>query len=149
TAGSATITNRTGVSRSVTNNLFCVSGRYGVAAGPAGYFNYQAASSYNRLGAAQDTLQFLSTSNVAPRYAVWFPGKNAAQTASSASQIVWSATSSNATLTFPGLGGSPAQINVTLPSTFTVYTPYLLSISNVTASSYQPSYPPTNAVNRN
>jgi hypothetical protein len=149
TGGSALITNRTGVSRTITNTWVCVSGRYGVAAGPAGYFNYQAASSYNRLGAAQDTLQFLSSSNVGPRYAVWFPGRTAAQTASGASQISWSSTSSNATLTFPGLGGSPTLINVTLPATLPIYTPYLLSISNITGSSYQPSYPPTNAVNRN
>src|SRR5205809_7464806 len=70
TGGSAIITNRTGASRNISNYWICVSGRYGVAAGPAGYFKYQAASSYNRLGAAQDTLQFLSSNNVAPRYAV-------------------------------------------------------------------------------
>src|SRR5204863_3154476 len=146
TSGSTIITNRTGVSRNISNNWICVSGRYGVAAGPAGYFKYQAASSYNRLGAAQDTLLFLSSNNVAPRYAVWFPGKTAAQTAADASQIVWSTTSSNASLTFPGVGGAPSQITTLLPPALAAYTPYLLPISNITASSQQAAYPPSNTV---
>jgi hypothetical protein len=149
TGGSATITNRSGASKNISNNWICVSGRYGVAAGPAGYFKYQAASSYNRLGAAQDTLQFLSSNNVAARYAIWFPGKTAAQTASGVSQVSWSSTSSNATLIFPGLDGAPAQVNVTLPPALAAYTPYLLPISNVTASSQQAAYPPTNTVDGN
>jgi hypothetical protein len=149
TGGSATITNRSGASRNISNNWICVSGRYGVAAGPAGYFKYLAATTYNRLGAAQDTLQFLSSNNVAPRYAVWFPGKTAAQTASNASLISWSATSSNASLTFPGIGGAPSQITAPLPPALAAYTPYLLPISNITASSSQVAYPPTNAVDGN
>ena len=60
TGGSATVTNRSGVACNITNQWVCVAGRYGLAAGPAGYFNYQAASSYNRAGAAQDTLQFIA-----------------------------------------------------------------------------------------
>jgi hypothetical protein len=149
TGGSVTITNRSGASRSISNNWICVSGRYGVAAGPAGYFKYQAASSYNRLGAAQDTLQFLSSNNVAPRYAVWFPGKTATQTASGASQIVWNATSNNVTLAFPGLGGAQSQITAPLPPALAAYTPYLIPISNITASSQQAAYPPINAVDGN
>jgi hypothetical protein len=149
TGGSATITNRSGASRTISNNWVCVSGRYGVAAGPAGYFSYQAASGYNRLGAAQDTLQFLSSSNLAPRYAIWFPGKNAAQTSSNVSLVNWSVSGTNATLTFPGLGGSPAQIAAILPPALPAYTPYLLPIASVTASSSQTNYPPTNAVDGN
>jgi len=144
--GTATITNRSGVSRNVTNDWICVAGRYGLAAGPAGYFNYQAASSYNRLGAAQDTLQFRPGSPLGARYAVWFPGKTAAQTAASANLINWTNSGTNVVLSFPGLGGNPAQITAGLPPAIPSYPPYMLSIAAVTASSWQTSYPPTNAV---
>jgi hypothetical protein len=144
--GTATITNRSGVSRNITNKWICVAGRYGLAAGPAGYFNYQAASSYNRLGAAQDIFQFRPQSLLGARYAVWFPGKTAAQTASSANLINWTNSGTNAVLTFPGLGGNPAQITASLPPAIPSYPPYILSNAAVTASSWQTNYPPSNAV---
>ncbi len=43
--GSATITNRSGASKNVTNNWICVSGNYGDCFGPAGYLNYTATTS--------------------------------------------------------------------------------------------------------
>jgi hypothetical protein len=147
--GSTTVTNRTGTIRNVTNNWICVSSRYGIAAGPAGYFNYQAASSYNRLGAAQDTLKFFPQDSLGARYAVWFPGKNASQTASNASFIRWTVTSSNSILTFPGRTGGVAQIIAALPPTPPPYPAYTLTIASVSASSYQASFPPTNAVDNN
>jgi hypothetical protein len=126
-----------------------VAGRYGIAAGPAGYFNYRAASSYNRLGAAEDTLRFFPQSWLGPRYAVWFPGKSASQTASNASLIKWSVTASNSVLSFPGPTGSVAQIIAAAPPPSAPYPPYSLPIASITASSFQASYPPTNAVNGN
>ena len=148
-AGGFTIlNNRSGAARNITNNWLCVSGRYGLAAGPAGYFNYQTASSYNRLGAAQDTLSFVTQNQLGPRYAVYFPGKNASQTASKASLIQWSVTSSNYVLSFPGAGGGTAQI-VAVPAPTPLYPPYVLPITNITGSSFQSSYPPTNAVEGN
>ncbi len=154
TGGAATLTNLSGLSVNMTNNWVCVAGRYGVAAGLGGYFNYQAAGAYTRLnevgglnesGVAEDTLQYMLTNAASPRYAVWFPGNSPAQTASNAALISWSVNGTNGTLTFPGLNGAPAQIVAVVPSA-PLYPPYLLPISNVTASSYQPSYPPTNAV---
>lgn len=147
--GSATITNMTGAARNITNNWLCVSGRYGLAAGPAGYFNYLAASTYNRLGAAQDTLSFITQDQLGPRYAVYFPGQNAAQTASNASLIRWSVTSSNYVLTFPGPSGTTGQIVAALGPPPAPYPPYTLPVSSITGSSYQSSYPPTNAVDGN
>ena len=138
--GSATITNRTGISRNVTNDWICVSGNYGVSFGPDGYINYAAASSYNRLGAAEDTLAFFPTNSLAPRYAVFFPGKNALQTSNLAAQVSWNISGTNATLTFPG-----AQIAASVPLT-PLYPAYALAVSNVTASSSQTGYPPANAV---
>jgi hypothetical protein len=126
-----------------------VSGRYGLAAGPAGHFKYQTASSYNRLGAAQDTLQFQPQSPLGARYAVWFPGKSAAQTSNNASLINWSVTASNSILTFPGRTGSVAQIIAALPPALPPYPQYELPIASVTASSSQVGFPPTNAVNDN
>jgi hypothetical protein len=148
-SGSAVVTNRSGVSRNISNNWVCVAGRYGLTAGPGGYFNYQAASSYNRAGAAQDTLQYVAQAQLGPRYAVWFPGKSAAQTMSNASQVSWAFSATNCVLTFPGLGGIPAQITADLPPAATLYPPYLLPLSSVTASSWQASYPPTNATDGN
>jgi hypothetical protein len=144
--GTAAITNRSGVSKNITNGWICVAGRYGLAAGPAGYFNYQAASSYNRLGAAQDTLQFQAQSALGPRYAVWFPGKSAAQTAAGATAITWTNSGMNVVLTFPGLGGNPTQITASLAPALPGYPPYSLAIAGVTASSWQTNYPPANAV---
>ena len=109
---SAGITALSGTSRNVTNNWICVAGRYGVAAGPAGYFRYAANTTYNRTsvtvneaGEAEDALSFVENSQLAPRYAVWFPTKNALQTSNAATVITWVTNSSTATLTFPGLNG--------------------------------------------
>jgi hypothetical protein len=148
--GSTTITNRSGVSKNVTNNWICVSGNYGISFGPAGYLNYTATTTYNRLGAAEDTLAFFPTNSLAPRYAVYFPGKNALQTSNLAAQVSWNISGTNATLTFPGAGGS-AQVSalVAVAPANSSYPPYQLAISGVTGSSYQSGYPPTNAVDGN
>ncbi|HWI58103.1 MAG TPA: hypothetical protein VNZ22_12815, partial [Bacillota bacterium] len=102
TGSAVTVTNRSGFRQNVSNNWVCVAGRYGMAAGPSGYFSYQAPTTYNRSGAAEDTLQFMPADVLAPRYAVWFPGKTAAETASNASAVSWSVLGSAALLTFPG-----------------------------------------------
>jgi hypothetical protein len=146
TGGSATITNRSGASRSITNGWVCVAGRYGVTAGPAGYFNYQAATDYNRLGGAEDTLQFMPQSPLGPRYAVWFPGGSAAATMSNASQVSWTVSETNCVLTFPGAGGNPAQIAAVLPPPVPLYPSYLLAMSGVAASSWKTNHPTANAV---
>ena len=143
--GSAMVTNRSGVFRSITNDWVCVAGRYGLAAGPAGHFTYQAATGYNRPGAAEDTLQFVPQDSLGPRYAVWFPGKNASQTRSNASQVSWTVTPTNCVLTFPGMGGAPTCLTAQLPPALPRYPPYLLGLSGVAASSWQAAYPPANA----
>ena len=109
--GSTVITNRSGVSRNVTNDWICVARRYGVACGPSGFFKYQAATGYSH-GTAEDTLQFIPTNSLLPRYAVWFPGQNAAQTASNASRVNWVVSATNFALTFPGPTGSLRRIIV-------------------------------------
>ena len=146
-ANATTVTNRTGITLAITNPWVCVSGRYGLVAGPAGYFNYLAASAYNRAGAAQDTLQFMPTNSLAPRYAVWFPGKTAAQTATNATRVAWTVSGTNGTLSFPGLGGATAQIQAILPTAAPAYTPYALSVASYAASSAQTGYGPSNAFN--
>ena len=110
---STTLTALSGATRNVTNNWICVSGRYGMAGGPAGYFHYAATNNYYRTdtagysesGEAEDMLSFVESSQLAPRYAVWFPAKNALQTSNAAVAISWSTNSTNATLTFPGTNG--------------------------------------------
>ena len=142
---SATIANRTGTSRNITNSWVCVAGHYGVSFGPAGYMNYTATTTYNRLGAAEDTLGYVPTNSLTPRYGVWFPGRTALQTSNLAAQVSWYVTGTNAMLSFPGPAGTTAQVAAAVPLA-PVYPAYQLSISNVTASSYQSGYPPTNAV---
>src|ERR1035437_3282529 len=63
-----------------------------------------------------------------------------------ASQVSWALSATNCVLTFPGLGGTPAHITAVLPPAVPLYLPYLLPLSSVTGSSWQASYPPTNAV---
>lgn len=145
TGGSVYITNRSGVVRNVTNDWVCVAGRYGMAAGPVGYFRYQAASAYNRSGGAEDSLQFVTQDQLGPRYAVWFPGRSAAQTASEAEKITWSVTNGVARLTFPGASGAIELLQVSLPAE-AAYRPYPLPVQSVSASSSQSAYPVTNAV---
>jgi hypothetical protein len=107
--GSATITNLSGASRNVTNEWICVAGHYGVACGPHGYFQYQAAKNYSH-GAGQDTLQYVPADSLMPRYSVWFPGKNAAQTAQGARRVTWTLSKTNCVLSFPGRAGSDHRI---------------------------------------
>jgi len=144
-----TITNRSGTAKNITNAWICVSGRYGLACGPAGYWNYAAATTYNRLGAAEDTLAFYPTNSLTPRYAVYFTGQSALPTSNLAAQISWTVAGTNATLAFPANGGT-AQISALVPPPASLnYPPYELGIASVTASSYQASYPPTNGVDGN
>ncbi len=151
TGGSTTVTNRSGVSRNVTNQWVCVAGRYGLAAGPGGYFNYQAASSYNVSGAAQDTLQFMPSNSLTPRYAVWFPAKTAAQTEAAADLVTWAVTGTNGTLTFPGRSNALVQLHAIVPAPVLPppYPPYGLALAGISASSFEGSYPPENAVDDN
>ncbi len=148
--GAPTIASGSGTAQNVTNNWVSVSGNYGLVAGPGGYFNYAATTTYNRLGAAEDTLAFYPTNSLTPRYAVYFPGKTTLQTSNLAAQISWNISGTNATLSFPAAGGN-AQVSVVVPlvSTNSSYPPYELGIASVTASSSQGSYPPTNAVDNN
>jgi hypothetical protein len=107
--GSTMMTNRSGASRSVTNDWICVTGHYGVVCGPGGQFKYQTAKRYSH-GTAEDTLQFMPSNSAVPRYAVWFPGKSALQTLSNASRVTWTDSGSNSVLRFPGSAGSVRQI---------------------------------------
>ncbi|MDE3067527.1 MAG: hypothetical protein KGJ60_08245 [Verrucomicrobiota bacterium] len=104
--GSATVAAMSGMARAITNDWICVAGRYGMAAGPAGYFSYKAPTGYNRAGAAEDTLQFVEQTALGARYAVWFPAETAAQTASNANLIHWTVSGTNVTLAFPGPHGN-------------------------------------------
>jgi autotransporter-associated beta strand protein len=104
--GSLTVTNFSGVSANIASQWICVAGHYGFAAGPGGSLHYVAASGYNRSGAAQDYLNATPQTKFGPRYAVWFPSKNATQTASLAGQIAWVTNTSTATLLFPGNGAT-------------------------------------------
>jgi len=108
---SAVMTNLSGASRSVTNDWVCVARHYGLVCGPGGYFKYQTATQYSH-GTAEDTLQFIPSNSSAPRYAVWFPGKNAAQTLSNARGVSWNGSGSNSVLRFPGPAGKTCQIVV-------------------------------------
>ena len=146
--GNTNLTSRSGKVANLTNNWICVSGNYGLASGPAGYFNYTAVTTYNRLGASEDTLAFFPTNSLTPRYAVYFPGRSALQTSNLAAQIVWNISGTHATLSFPAAGGT-AQVSAVVPlvSTNPSYPPYPLGVASVTASSTQSgSFPPTNAV---
>jgi autotransporter-associated beta strand protein len=118
TNNSATMTALSGTSRNITNNWICISGRYGLAAGPAGYFHYAATNGYRRVsytvseaGEAEDTLSFVENNQLAPRYAVWFPAKSALQTSNLTAQISWVTNNSTATLTFPGAGGAATTLS--------------------------------------
>jgi hypothetical protein len=107
--GSASITNLSGATRSVTNDWICVAGHYGIACGPEGHFQYQAAQAYGH-GTAEDTLQFIPADPLMPRYAVWFPGKSADQTRSGASHVSWTVSETNCVLNFPGPAGTNHRI---------------------------------------
>lgn len=114
TNNSTSITAMSGAITNIANDWICISERYGLAAGPTGYFRYAATNTYERVsttvdesGEAEDTLMFIESNQLAPRYAVWFPTKDALQTSNAAAAITWSTNSTNATLTFPGAGGTP------------------------------------------
>ena len=121
---SATITAMSSTARNVTNNWICVSGRYGLAAGPSGYFRYAANSNYYRTdsagyseaGEAEDALSFVENNQLAPRYAVWFPAKSALQTSNAATAITWVTNTSTGTLTFPGVGGAATTLVASIAS---------------------------------
>lgn len=147
--GSAVITNRSGAIRTVTNAWVCVAGRLGMTAGPGGYLRYQAASSYNRPGAAQDTLQFIPDDPFGARYAVWFPGAASSETASRTAGVVWHVNGATAVLSFTGANGAAIEIEATLPGAPPPLQPYLVPIASITASSSQEHYPAANAADGN
>lgn len=109
--GSAVMINLSGATRSVTNDWICVAGHYGLVCGPGGYFKYQTATRYGH-GTAEDTLQFVPSNSMAPRYAVWLPGSSAAKTLAVASRVTWADFGSNRVLRFPASAGQTRQIVV-------------------------------------
>ncbi len=112
---SATVANFSNTGLNITSQWISVSGHYGFAAGPGGHFRYRAASGYNRLGAAQDYLAWIPTARVSARYAVWFPGRTTAQTATLAGEISWTTNGSTVLLSFPA-GGSNVTISASQSS---------------------------------
>ena len=114
-SGASNIVARSGVTVDVTNQWVCVSERLGMIAGPAGQFRYEAASRYNRRGAAEDTLEFIPQISLSPRYAVFLPGGSSKSTASAAARVHWQVAGTNAVLTFSGSKGVLHQLTVVVP----------------------------------
>ena len=81
-----------------------------MVAGPTGRFRYEAASGYNRRGAAEDTLEFLPTFPLSPRYAVFLPGGSSRATVSVAAQVNWRVVGTNAVLKFSDSNGTAHKL---------------------------------------
>ncbi len=113
--GSVVITNRSGAFQAISNSWVCVAGRYGMAAGPAGFFTYEAPTRYNRSGGAEDTLQFFPSERLGPRYAVWFLNRSTEEVAKLASRIRWNVSDSRATLEFPLPNGESSTLSASIP----------------------------------
>jgi autotransporter-associated beta strand protein len=112
---STNVTGLSGTVVNITNNWVCVSGRHGIASGPGGYFRYRTATSYNStFNAAQDQLHVMPQTRFGARYAVWFLGKSATQTATLASQITWTTNGSTVVLTFPGPSNTVQTITASI-----------------------------------
>jgi hypothetical protein len=99
--GKEKVRERSGTKLNLGSEWACVADRLGVTAGPSGHLRYTAASSYNRRGAAEDTLEFIPDSATAPRYSVWFPGKTAREAQSLSKKVHWKAGGPEFTLQFP------------------------------------------------
>jgi hypothetical protein len=132
----------------LSNRWVNVSGQLGFIAGPAGQFHYQAATTYNRKGAAEDTLEYLPQAPLSPHYAVFLPGSPTNVTDTVAAQVLWQTSGTNGVLIFPGADGTLHQMNVAVPPN--AFLPYALTAATVTASSYEaPTYPPSLTVDGN
>jgi hypothetical protein len=110
--GVSNIVARSGLTLFMSSQWVCVSGRQGMIAGPAGQFRYQAATDYNRMGAAEDTLEFLPRRSLAPHYAVFLPGASAHATAAAAVRVHWQLIGSAGVLSFPGGNGAMHELTV-------------------------------------
>ena len=113
--GASSIVERSGVTVHVTNQWVCVSEQLGMIAGPAGRFRYEAASGYNRRGAAEDTLEFIPQLSHSPRYAVFLPGGSAKSTASVAARVRWQITGTDCVLTFADSNGKRHKLTAVVP----------------------------------
>lgn len=137
--GQAWVTNRSGTVIQITNRWVCVDDRHGVVAGPAGWFEYRAASGYNILGAAEDQLRFLPQAPAGVRWAIWFPAQTAAELERHAAQVQWQTDGRFGRLTWPGRDGQLRTMEVSLPQS-DPYPPYPVPPSRGAASSTQGSY---------
>ncbi len=118
--GTTNIIAKSGTVVNITSRWVCVDDRYGFVAGPSGYFRYRGVTGYDStLHVMQDTLCFQPAPQqyrLAPRYAVWFLNKSAAQTASLASRTRCYTNGSSFVLEFPGRGTNTVQIVASLLS---------------------------------
>jgi len=133
------ITNRSGLTVTVTNPWVCVADRFGVAAGPAGWFEYRAATDYNIPGAAEDTLRFIPVLPAGPRYAVWIVGRAPAELEAWAAQIGWETRSNTARLSWRGRNDQVRTLEVALPR-MPAFPPYAVAPVRGSASSTQGTY---------
>jgi len=147
-SGSAQITNRSGVLLRCTNAWISVADWYGLVAGPRGWFEYQAATNYNILGAAEDLLAFVPSEPLQPRYAVWFPARPAAALPALAEAIEWAQTNGLAVLRWPASDGGLQQMELPLPPP-PFYPPYPVPPALLRASSTQGVYSVERALDGN
>lgn len=83
---------------------------YGLIAVSDGDLNYQAASNYNRNGAAEDAIAFQPVDATKPRAAIILPRSDAKTTAAVVASIKWSVSDSACSLSFTRPDGDKAQV---------------------------------------
>ncbi|MGA4579829.1 hypothetical protein [Limisphaera sp. VF-2] len=138
-SGTGLVTNRSGLLVRATNAWISVSDWYGLIAGPEGWFEYQAASNYNILGAAEDQLRFFPADPLGARYAIWFPARTTAELQVLAAQVEWSLSNGTARLAWPAPDGSRHHLELAVPQA-PRYPPYSVRPDWIRASSTQGVY---------
>lgn len=143
--GTREVAQRSGTRFEVTEPVVCVAARLGMVAGPAGRFVYTAPKSYNRDGAAQDTLAYQPKTSTAPRYTILLPGADLATAERVQQSVVYQATGDTVTLRYRTPGGKEVSLELanSLPAPAFVRLPVACEVH---VANHHQDFPGTNMV---
>jgi len=119
----------------------CVDGRLGYIAGPQGDIRYQAATGYNRRGAAEDCISFITARRGSTRYVLVIPDVTPEATRRAVAAIRWEQGETAATLRFEAPRSGFHEVSLSMPDSL-AFRRAQVPVSAVTASSFSPKYAP-------
>ena len=127
------------------SGVVSVDDRLGLVAGPGGSFEYHAATTHNRLGAAEDLLRYVPGDGAGCRFLIAAPNLPLARLQAVSQSVTWTVTQGRVSLAFeaPESGAHTVTLHRAKEHPLSLRP---IAVTQVNASSASPRHPPEQAV---